>query len=348
MDDDHAFAKIIDGGLYFASDVPNLKDPQWRRHMEVIWEGPKRGPRGHGVNVGGYDSTDQLWFECNQSSFGGFQRRGGRDIARWTSQDLQNWSDEELVLPIADDESRRPEDYVEYMAISVHRAGDAWLGLLLIFHGDRRDPQGEMPTQKGVWRKGLTDLRLIVSRDAGKTWRRVSGKDVWLAPHQAEDGYDRLLGMTFAPVRVGDELWLYYGCWDGDHLSWNKDGTTYYKDRARIWRTALATMRWDGYVSLRADQTGTLTTRPLSVQGGGLAINADAKGGEVRVELQDAAGKPIRGFTLDDCERLIGDSVTWPVRWRGGGEPPRAVAAQPLRLRFLLQKADLYGFRFLT
>lgn len=344
-DDDHAFARIREAGLYFAEDVPEFHTgPDWRKRMQVIWEGAHGGPRGASVRPAGYDEQARCWFEVSQSQFGGFQSRGGRDIARWTSQDLLRWSDEELVLPIARDESRDPADYVEYMDITANRVGDVWLGYLLIFHGDRTDPQGEMPTQKGVWRKGYTDVRLVMSRDAGKTWQRVSGKDVWLAPHTEEDGYDRLLGMTFAPVRVGEEMWLYYGCWDGDHLSWNRDGTTYYSDRARIWRTARATLRWNGYVSLAAEDAGEITTKPLAAPGGSLTVNAAAEAGEIRVEAQDPRGAALPGFAASDCAPLRGTGTAQPVRWTGGTSWRGVAGDRPIRLRFVVRKANLYGF----
>jgi hypothetical protein len=348
-DDTHAFAGVTEGGLYFAADVPDIVgNRSWRQGLEAVWEDARRGPRGDDVIVAGFDEASGAWLKFDQSSFGDFQRRGGRDISRWTSLDLKEWSAEELVLPIASDESRVAKDFVEYMTMEVHRVGDIWLGLLNIFHGDRTDPQGEMPTQRGIWRKGLTELRLVTSRDAGRTWERVCGKQTWLGHHEEEDGYDRLIGMKSAPVRVDDELWLYYGCWDGDHLSWNKDGTNYYKDRMRTWRTALAVLRWNGFASLRptADETGEMVTRPLMTTGRVLDVNAAAARGRIRVELQNAAGEPIPGFTLDDSRDICGEGLAQRVRWRGRDELPAVAVQGPFRMRFELRQADLYGFRF--
>ncbi len=344
--DTHPFAEIADAGLYFARDIPDAaKNPRWRERVEVVWEGRRRGPRGPGVRVAGFDQAQRLWFECAQGSFGKWLKRGGRDIGHWTSTDLQEWSPEELVLPIADDESRAPEDYVEYMDIRVLRVADVWLGQLIIFHGDRTSPQYEMPTARGVWRKGTTEMRLIVSRDAGKTWRRVCGKEIWLQHHPQDDGYDRLV-FTGSPVRVGDEFWLYYGCWDGDHLVWNKDGTTFYKNRTRIGRTARATLRWNGFASLQAGQSGQLVTKPLAPQGRFLAVNAAATRGAIRVGLQDLEGHRIPGFQLSDCKRLTGNGIAQRVRWRGRREIPPSLLERPLRLCFEVQQSDLFGFEW--
>jgi hypothetical protein len=273
-------------------------------------------------------------------------KRDGRNIARFTSPDLKEWSPEELVLPVADDESTDPADYIEYMDIRVHRVADVWLGQLIIFHSDRTSRQYEMPTIANVWRKGTTEMRLIASRDAGRSWSRVGGKTPWIPFHTDEDGYDRLV-FTGSPVRVGDELWLYYGCWDGDHLVWNRDGTTYYKDRARIGRTARAVSRWNGFASLRARGTaGRVVTRPLLLAGDRLRINAAARGGAVRVEIVGPDGNSVPGHAAADCAACGGDGIAQTVRWSSGERLSAALRGIPVRLRFELDNADLFGFEF--
>jgi hypothetical protein len=344
---DHPFAEVERSGLYFARNAPDPTDPRWREGLETIWEGKQRGARGPSVRVAGFDAESGEWFECAQSPFGEWRRRGGRDIGRWTSRDLQSWTAAGVVLPVAADESKEPSDWIEYMDIRVFRAGGAWLGQLVVYHGDRSDPQSEMPTAAGVWRKGTTEMRLVVSRDAGKSWKRVGGKEAWIPHHEADDGFDRLI-LTASPVRAGDELWLYYSSWDGDHLTWRKDGATYYRDRMRIARTALAVLRWDGFASLRGgERAGEVTTKPLVTTGRRLAVNAAAGGGAVRVEVQDAAGKPLPGYTLDDSTKAAGDGLAQPVSWRGRSELPPTGAERPFRLRFEVAQADLYGFAFL-
>lgn len=208
-DDTHNFAAITDGGLYFSDHVPDLVgDPRWRERLQPVWEAPRGGPRGATLRVAGYDARERIWFECTQATISLWLKRSGRNIARYTSGDRIAWSDEGLVLPVADDESDDPADFIEYMDLRASRAADLWLGQLIIFHSDRTRPQYEMPTIRNVWRKGTTETRLVASRDAGRSWSRVGGKTPWIPHHQAEDGYDRLV-FTGSPVRVGDELWIY-------------------------------------------------------------------------------------------------------------------------------------------
>ena len=67
--------------------------------------------------------------------------------------------------------------------------------------------------------------------------------------------------------------------------------------------------------------------------------------GFVRVEIQDAAGTPIPGYTLEDCPEIIGDEIARVVAWKAGPDVGR-LAGQPVRLRFVMKDADLYSIRF--
>lgn len=107
------------------------------------------------------------------------------------------------------------------------------------------------------------------------------------------------------------------------------------------------TLRLDGFASVRAPlRGGELLTRPLRFTGKELEMNySTSAAGFVRVEVQDASGKPIRGFTLDDCPEVIGDEIERVVAWKGGKDLSK-LAGQPVRLRFVMKDADLFSIRF--
>jgi hypothetical protein len=348
MDDTHPFAKAIESQLYFAKEWPDfLRDVRWRERLTPIADG-SLSPRGF-KSLAGYDHQAGQWFAVSQDRIGNWLKRGGRDIARFSTRDLVDWEGPELALAVPADESREPSDWIEYMDMLAYRLGGplsgVWLGQLVIFHSDRRDPQYMMPTIKDVWRKGTTELRLVISRDAGRSWQRVGGQQVWLACHDDPRGYDRLVFSTY-PVRVGDEAWFYYCAWNGDHLVFQRDGSLFEPGFLRTHRTARATLRWDGYVSLDAkNSTGTLVTRPLRFDGDRLVVNLHAPEGKLDVELQDETGQPLDGFTAGDTAPVTGDGVELPVRWRGGDDLA-ALRGRPVRLRLDVTNGSLYGFRF--
>ncbi len=107
------------------------------------------------------------------------------------------------------------------------------------------------------------------------------------------------------------------------------------------------TLRIDGFVSLHAPLAGgELLTKPLTFCGRQLALNySTSAAGTIQVEIQDADGKPIRGYSLAEAQELYGDALEQPVTWKSGSDLSK-LAGRPVRLRFVLKDADLYSFRF--
>ena len=91
---------------------------------------------------------------------------------------------------------------------------------------------------------------------------------------------------------------------------------------------------------------GSFVTKPLRFEGDRLSINfATSAAGSVRVEIQDAAGKPIPGFALKDCPEIFGDILDRVVTWKSAHRLD-SLAGKPVRLLFELKDADLYSFQF--
>ena len=118
------------------------------------------------------------------------------------------------------------------------------------------------------------------------------------------------------------------------------------------WRGAYSnlrrfTLRVDGFVSVNASgKGGEFTTRPLTFQGRELEMNFSTSiAGSVRVEIQDGAGEPIPGYTLEDCPEIFGDHLERVVAWKGGTDVGK-LAGKTVRLRFVMRDADLYSIRF--
>ena len=65
----------------------------------------------------------------------------------------------------------------------------------------------------------------------------------------------------------------------------------------------------------------------------------------MRVELQDAEGTPIEGFSLDDCRPMVGDEIDAVVHWKRGQDVSTLVG-QPVRMLVQLKDADLFSFQF--
>ena len=111
------------------------------------------------------------------------------------------------------------------------------------------------------------------------------------------------------------------------------------------------TIRMDGFVSINAPMKGgRVTTKPIWFSGSRLSLNfsSSARGG-VRVGLADLQGKPLPGYSLDDCPWIYGDSLDRVVEWAQSGEITNSVghiAGQSVKLIFELKDADLYSYKF--
>ncbi len=106
-------------------------------------------------------------------------------------------------------------------------------------------------------------------------------------------------------------------------------------------------MRLDGFISVNAGfKEGEFVTKPLTFSGSSLELNYSTAGaGQVRVELQDAKGKPVPGFSLEDCDPIKGDAIAGYVSWKENSDVSR-LAKRPVRLRFVMNEADVYSLRF--
>jgi len=91
---------------------------------------------------------------------------------------------------------------------------------------------------------------------------------------------------------------------------------------------------------------GELMTQPLRFTGKQLVINySTSAGGSLRVEVLDGSGQPIPDFTLIDSRNLVGDTIEQQVQWKKGSDVS-SLAGQPVRLRFVMQEADLFAIKF--
>lgn len=141
------------------------------------------------------------------------------------------------------------------------------------------------------------------------------------------------------PLTIGDRIGFY--CQDPRAWPWFKQQK---KDMLGS-SFGMDTLRLDGFVSVNADDDGTLTTRRFIAIGDTLVLNAKADSGEIRVEAIDALGRVIRGFSKEDCMPLEGDDVRHVVSWQRGSNC-HSLQARPIQLRFHLKQAKLYSFEF--
>ncbi len=188
------------------------------------------------------------------------------------------------------------------------------------------------------------DIQLAFSRD-NRNWVRAGNRDVFIPNSSTKGDYD--YGMVWNilqhPIVVGDEIFIYYNGCSGYHYAW------WHRNDPEPWVQggviALAKLRLDGFVSVDASSAGTLTTKKMTMDGDKLVINADAKHGSIKVEILNADGKPIKGFSKDDADTITGDRIRHKVKWRGKSDLSK-LKGKTILLKFYLNKSKLYSFVF--
>lgn len=216
-----------------------------------------------------------------------------------------------------------------------------------------------------AYRSEFADYRteLLVSRD-GDDWTRVAPHWEFMRPGLWGTWDSSLVGLA-KPIVLDDEILFYYtgsnlpgGVANAGHPQ--HDLVHRIVDGQRLgFGIGVARMRRDGFTSMDGyEPTGTLTTKPLLCEGDSLVVNVRAPDrafgaesapstpfGHLGIELLDAAGEPLSGFSADDFDPFTGDDVRHVATWKGSGDLG-SLAGRPVRLRFHLTNAALYSFRF--
>jgi len=186
---------------------------------------------------------------------------------------------------------------------------------------------------------GLLDIQIATSRD-GVHWNRLT-RDTYVRLGRKDENDSGQMYMLVGMIRVGSELWMYYAGYDYTHGAHDPETMHY---TGAIFRV---TQRLDGFTSIDAGlRDGEIMTKPIVFSGGKLTLNVDASAsGEVRAELQDEDGKPIRGFELGCCDPIHANDCEEVVTWDRKYDISH-ISGKPVKLRFFMRNTKLYAFQF--
>jgi len=297
------------------------------------------------ITLGKFDSQNLAFWDTVRGEYREYHRdaRDGRDIRTGVSKDFVNWT-EPVFLDYA---PGRVSELYTNQVIPYYRAPHLFLGFptRYIDRGwtkaaeylprlEYRRVRGAKSRREGT---AVTDGMFMSSRDA-------RAFEVW------PESFLR-------PGLRKSDTWFYgdmYQNWGlvetASHLADAPPEISMYVTESTMQeRTAYIrryTIRVDGFVSVNAPLGGgELLTKPIVFEGRRLALNySTSAAGSVRVEIQDANGRPIPGFTLAENAELYGDALDQVVEWKS--PDVSSLAGKPIRLRFELRDADLYSYRF--
>jgi len=284
------------------------------------------------------------------------QRRVGRietddPLKPWpykkTDDDRMFFSTHNVDVVLQADAEDDPHSDIYYNASAVYPwAQDAYLMFPTHFRHFSPDRHPFIrPPVEGRWEDfGMLEVQLAVSRD-GASWSRPDR--VPYVPNGLADEWDRwytVMGPGIA--RRGDSLYQYY--YSSGRLHDSAILRPEYAESAKqLGGVGVVRHRLDGFVSADADHKGGwLRTPPLVFQGDRLRLNIDTGAmGTAFVALLDADGRPIPGFTLEDCEEIGGNFLDQPVHWNQAPDLS-PLAGRPIQIHLQLRRAKLYAFQF--
>ena len=257
---------------------------------------------------------------------------GQRQVLQSESDDFINWRTHGIIMKPddADPPWNRQFYNMEWMPYE-----DVYFGFISVYH----ILPGMQPkiTPGAPWMDKV-DIQLTFSRN-GRTWTRAGQRQVFIPYSCVPDAFDQaMIYVMQHPIVVDDEIWIYYVGFSGLHWATRRA-------EPQGGAVGLAKLRLDGFISIDAGD-GSVTTKPLTMSGDRLIVNADASNGSLQVEVLGGDGLPLPGFGREQANPIVNDGVRQTVEWQGGSEVSN-LAGQPIRLRFNLNRCKLYSFRFL-
>ena len=272
-----------------------------------------------------------------------WRRMNKRRVWQSESADFVHWTEPYAVVTSEDGEDDLDETAY---GLCQYQLGSVTLGFLNVMN----------------YTANTTRVRLVYSRD-GKTWHHLNKRQPFLTP-AGEGNWDAfMVYMTSKPVRVGDELYVFFAGSINHHDWWitgAREGLQVPEatDPKRTgYGLGVAKLRPSGFVSLDAGpvRRGIFITRPVISDGKQLNVNARCQpGGSIAAEIVNLRDEVFPGYSRQECEVFTGDSVKHVFSWKGKTDLPRAAAeradypkAEFARFRkicFYMEKAELYSF----
>jgi hypothetical protein len=292
------------------------------------------------ITKGAFDSQNLVFWSEHEGKYLCYFRtwkngwKGTRWVSRATSDDFVNWT-EPVKMVFRHGDGPAPDEHIYTNGTHPYfRAPHIYIATPFRFMPGRRvltEQQAKAVNVHPKYAKDCSDGIFMTSR-GGNIYDRTF-LESFIRPGI---GWRNWVSRTNMPglnvVRTGEnEMSIYVVC-------------DYAQPTVHLRRFS---MRLDGFASVRGPYSGgELITRPFTFTGKRLLLNfSTSAAGGVRVEIQDAQGKPVKGYSLGESNELIGNEIERSVSWKGG-EEVGTLAGKTIRLRFIMKDADIYSLRF--
>lgn len=209
----------------------------------------------------------------------------------------------------------------------------AYESLILGQYSVWQGPENNICENLGIQKKN--EILLGYSRD-GFHFSRPSHVP-FIAVNESENAWNwgNVQSINGTPLIIGDSLYFYASGRRLNNIMWDSYTST-----------GLATLRRDGFVSMRAKEKNEnyLITEKLIFDGSYLFVNADVTKGSLYVEVLDENGKVIEGYSKKECQIMKNTNSTKQyITWCNKPDL-RDLSGRIIRFKFYMTKGDLYAF----
>lgn len=281
-------------------------------------------------NVAFWSESEKKYICYLRSSAITSDKKKYRSVSRTTSTDFINWTKPE-PMQFGD----APYDHLYTQQTSpYYRAPQIYMAIGARF----------MPGRQVV-----SDEQAVALNVNPKYYKDCS--DAIFMTTRGGNSYDRTFLESIIRPEIGLENWVSRSNYPALNIveTGNNEmsvyvNESYAQEGAHLKRYA---MRIDGLVSLHAGiKEGSIITKPILFDGKELEINySTSAAGFVKVEVLDADGKVISGFSKNEAREIIGNEIKKIVDWKSN-QFLSSFTGKPIRLKFYLKDADLFSFKF--
>jgi len=282
----------------------------------------------------------------------GMAQHANRKMARCESVDLIHWTPSRVIIDTDERDADAFEDFDEPGMRGARGRTKQFQGLSpFILNGCYLAFTWFYDVKLGIFTN-----ELLHSED-GIHWQREALRLPFLADGRPADFHGKLpVPAADSPILVGDEYYFYSSNSPHGHHEVavaDIDGSVENRDNllgeTSIYGFAIKRDRWIGYEA--GEKEGEFLSTPQDWEGGSpLYLNAEIKdGGYIRVEIEDQLGRPVEDFHLDELDLITGplDEVDHIVTFGPGPKTiMRFPAVGPVRFRFFMQRATVYGWSY--
>jgi len=285
------------------------------------------------INEGNLDSQNVGFWSTVENKYIAYYRtsdQGFRSVSRSTSNDFINWEAGKKM-----EFGEAPLEHLYTQQTSPYfRAPHIYLAIGARFMPNRKVISDEQAKNLGVDPKYYNDCSdaILMSSRGGNHYERQFMESFIRPGIGLQNWVSRSNYPALNVVQTGeDEMSIYV----------NQD---YAQPSAHLRRYS---MRLDGFSSLSAGfEGGEMLSKPFIFDGKALELNySTSAAGVILVELLDEEGNKLPGYSMEECQPIIGNEISRTVYWNKSNDLSKLVG-KPVKMRIYLKDAAVFSFKF--